>query len=176
MCSERSIHLTCCPRLLTKPLLDCSTMNYMCTCLSMEKADELWTSAGQKTPSEFWLHYWVPAECPFPTECYWGMRKSIILALQQIIYNNILNCYINTVLILRRTNRRAYKINAISVASGTASQAGEPPSSSGSLVDLMARHVRAILGQHFWSNDKEEEAKHRHFTLLELLITVCVPE
>ena len=58
------------------------------------------------------------------------------------------------------------------VSSGTASQTTEMCQGfSVSLVDLMARHVRAILGQHFWS-ECEEDAKHRHFTLLELLITV----
>ena len=60
------------------------------------------------------------------------------------------------------------------MSSGTA-VVGENGSSSpaGSLVDLMAKHVRAILGQHFWAATGEEDAtKHRHLTLLELLITV----
>ena len=58
------------------------------------------------------------------------------------------------------------------VSSGTASQTSETAQGpAGSLVDLMARHVRAILGQHFWGED-QEESKHRHFSLLELLITV----
>lgn len=59
------------------------------------------------------------------------------------------------------------------VSSGTASQAGETSGLNGSLVDLMAKHVRAILGQHFWGGSGEEDhTKHRHFTLLELLVTV----
>ncbi|VDO69258.1 unnamed protein product [Heligmosomoides polygyrus] len=60
------------------------------------------------------------------------------------------------------------------VSSGTATQNGD--SSAGvSLVDLMAKHVRAILGQHFWGvTGDEDPSKHRHLTLLELLITISL--
>ncbi|CAI4227638.1 unnamed protein product [Auanema sp. JU1783] len=60
------------------------------------------------------------------------------------------------------------------VSSGTASQSGEPSSLSCSLVDLMAKHVRAILGQHFWGSNEDDHIKHRHLTLLELLITISL--
>ncbi|EPB67077.1 Dopey protein [Ancylostoma ceylanicum] len=65
------------------------------------------------------------------------------------------------------------------VSSGTAALNGDSTGTgsplSGSLVDLMAKHVRAILGQHFWGTTGDEDAtKHRHLTLLELLITVGV--
>ncbi|CAD6184431.1 unnamed protein product [Caenorhabditis auriculariae] len=64
------------------------------------------------------------------------------------------------------------------VSSGTAAQTGEDASmSNGSLVELMTRHVRAILGQHFWTSSVSEEdpaTKHRHLTLLELLITISL--
>uniref|UniRef100_A0A1I7XQM3 TFG domain-containing protein n=1 Tax=Heterorhabditis bacteriophora TaxID=37862 RepID=A0A1I7XQM3_HETBA len=62
------------------------------------------------------------------------------------------------------------------VSSGTASQTGESGTPlSGSLVDLMAKHVRAILGQHFWGvTDEEDVTKHRHLTLLELLLTISL--
>ncbi|KJH53289.1 Dopey protein [Dictyocaulus viviparus] len=56
------------------------------------------------------------------------------------------------------------------VSSGTASQNGDFSGVNSfltvSLVDLMAKHVRAILGQHFWSTTGEEDmSKHRHLTL-----------
>ncbi|WKX89869.1 hypothetical protein Q1695_009037 [Nippostrongylus brasiliensis] len=64
------------------------------------------------------------------------------------------------------------------VSSGTASQSGDSnggPSLTVSLVDLMAKHVRAILGQHFWGVSGDEDvSKHRHLTLLELLITISL--
>ncbi|VDM69685.1 unnamed protein product [Strongylus vulgaris] len=65
------------------------------------------------------------------------------------------------------------------VSSGTAALNGDNNGLStplaGSLVDLMAKHVRAILGQHFWATTGEEDAtKHRHLTLLELLITISL--
>ncbi|XGW24975.1 hypothetical protein V3C99_006429 [Haemonchus contortus] len=65
------------------------------------------------------------------------------------------------------------------VSSGTASQNGEGagagPALTVSLVDLMAKHVRAILGQHFWGVTGDEDvSKHRHLTLLELLITISL--
>ncbi|VDO46208.1 unnamed protein product [Haemonchus placei] len=65
------------------------------------------------------------------------------------------------------------------VSSGTASQNGESagagPALTVSLVDLMAKHVRAILGQHFWGVTGDEDvSKHRHLTLLELLITISL--
>ncbi|KAK6030049.1 hypothetical protein OSTOST_03827 [Ostertagia ostertagi] len=65
------------------------------------------------------------------------------------------------------------------VSSGTASQNGESIGTSStltvSLVDLMAKHVRAILGQHFWGVTGEEDvSKQRHLTLLELLITISL--
>uniref|UniRef100_A0A158P6E2 Dopey_N domain-containing protein n=1 Tax=Angiostrongylus cantonensis TaxID=6313 RepID=A0A158P6E2_ANGCA len=65
------------------------------------------------------------------------------------------------------------------VSSGTAAQNGDNSCASSlltvSLVDLMAKHVRAILGQHFWSVTGDEDiSKHRHLTLLELLITISL--
>ncbi|VDM53042.1 unnamed protein product [Angiostrongylus costaricensis] len=65
------------------------------------------------------------------------------------------------------------------VSSGTAAQNGDNSGSNSlltvSLVDLMAKHVRAILGQHFWSVTGDEDiSKHRHLTLLELLITISL--
>ncbi|KAL6730769.1 hypothetical protein Aduo_001710 [Ancylostoma duodenale] len=65
------------------------------------------------------------------------------------------------------------------VSSGTAALNGDSAGTgsplSGSLVDLMAKHVRAILGQHFWGATGDEDAtKHRHLTLLELLITISL--
>ncbi|CAP27897.1 Protein CBR-PAD-1 [Caenorhabditis briggsae] len=56
-------------------------------------------------------------------------------------------------------------------SSGTSSEGG---SAEQSLVELMQRHVRAILGQHFWSAPASDEEKHKHFTLLELLITISL--
>ncbi|ETN85577.1 hypothetical protein NECAME_01469 [Necator americanus] len=65
------------------------------------------------------------------------------------------------------------------VSSGTAALNGDSGGVSspltGSLVDLMAKHVRAILGQHFWGATGDEDVtKHRHLTLLELLITISL--
>lgn len=58
------------------------------------------------------------------------------------------------------------------VSSGTTTTSDS--SAEHSLVELMNRHVRAILGQHFWSAPASDEEKHKHITLLELLITVGV--
>lgn len=64
------------------------------------------------------------------------------------------------------------------VSSGTATNGtncfGDGTSQNGgSLVELMTKHVRAILGQHFWSPASDEDAvRQRHITLLELIITV----
>ncbi|KAJ1356118.1 hypothetical protein KIN20_013768 [Parelaphostrongylus tenuis] len=65
------------------------------------------------------------------------------------------------------------------VSSGTATQNGDSSGANsllnGSLVDLMAKHVRAILGQHFWGVTGDEDiSKHRHLTLLELLLTISL--
>lgn len=61
------------------------------------------------------------------------------------------------------------------VSSGTTTTPTSSESSAEhSLVELMQRHVRAILGQHFWSAPASDEEKHKHFTLLELLITISL--
>ncbi|PAV55952.1 hypothetical protein WR25_06058 [Diploscapter pachys] len=66
------------------------------------------------------------------------------------------------------------------VSSGTATNGtncfGDGTSQNGgSLVELMTKHVRAILGQHFWSPASDEDAvRQRHITLLELIITICL--
>ncbi|EFO95710.1 CRE-PAD-1 protein, partial [Caenorhabditis remanei] len=62
------------------------------------------------------------------------------------------------------------------VSSGTTSGATTSSESTAehSLVELMQRHVRAILGQHFWSAPASDEEKHKHITLLELLITISL--
>ncbi|CAB3407671.1 unnamed protein product [Caenorhabditis bovis] len=57
------------------------------------------------------------------------------------------------------------------VSSGTAASTSPEEAS---LVELLTRHVRAILGQHFWSSPLVEDDKHRHLTLLELLITIAL--
>uniref|UniRef100_A0A8R1DQL8 Dopey_N domain-containing protein n=1 Tax=Caenorhabditis japonica TaxID=281687 RepID=A0A8R1DQL8_CAEJA len=59
------------------------------------------------------------------------------------------------------------------VSSGTTATAPTSPEDQ-SLVELMQRHVRAILGQHFWSAPASDEEKHKHITLLELLITISL--
>ncbi|CAA22324.2 Protein pad-1 [Caenorhabditis elegans] len=58
------------------------------------------------------------------------------------------------------------------VSSGTTTTSDS--SAEHSLVELMNRHVRAILGQHFWSAPASDEEKHKHITLLELLITISL--
>lgn len=63
------------------------------------------------------------------------------------------------------------------VSSGTTNSGATTSSESSaehSLVELMQRHVRAILGQHFWSAPASDEEKHKHITLLELLITISL--
>ncbi|CAI2294328.1 unnamed protein product [Caenorhabditis sp. 36 PRJEB53466] len=59
------------------------------------------------------------------------------------------------------------------VSSGTTATTPASPEEQ-SLVELMQRHVRAILGQHFWSAPASDEEKHKHITLLELLITISL--
>ncbi|CAI5437514.1 unnamed protein product [Caenorhabditis angaria] len=60
------------------------------------------------------------------------------------------------------------------VSSGTVANTSASPEEA-SLVELMTRHVRAILGQHFWSPPSpEDDMKHKHITLLELLITISL--
>lgn len=59
------------------------------------------------------------------------------------------------------------------VSSGTTATTSAS-SEEQSLVELMQRHVRAILGQHFWSAPASDEEKHKHITLLELLITISL--
>lgn len=69
------------------------------------------------------------------------------------------------------------------VSSGTSpnSPSGKPVATNSqqqqadSLLELISRHVRAILGQDFWSRPQDEAQEHstrRPLTLLELLITV----
>ncbi|CAJ0944009.1 unnamed protein product, partial [Mesorhabditis belari] len=63
------------------------------------------------------------------------------------------------------------------VSSGTSTQDASTSNNSGSLVELMSRHVKAILGQQFWSTGGEDDGKqavNRHFTLLELLLTITL--
>uniref|UniRef100_A0A1I7U1G7 Dopey_N domain-containing protein n=1 Tax=Caenorhabditis tropicalis TaxID=1561998 RepID=A0A1I7U1G7_9PELO len=60
------------------------------------------------------------------------------------------------------------------VSSGTTTSTPSESSTEHSLVELMQRHVRAILGQHFWSAPASDEEKHKHITLLELLITISL--
>jgi hypothetical protein len=61
------------------------------------------------------------------------------------------------------------------ISTGTASLPRTGQQAVCRLTDLMFRHVRSILGQDFWSEDANPEgtlAKIRHYTFLELLITV----
>ncbi|CAJ0574100.1 unnamed protein product, partial [Mesorhabditis spiculigera] len=61
------------------------------------------------------------------------------------------------------------------VSSGTSTLDNTSPT-AGSLVELMSRHVKAILGQQFWGTGTDEDGKSssRHFTLLELLLTITL--
>uniref|UniRef100_A0A183EH49 RUN domain-containing protein n=1 Tax=Gongylonema pulchrum TaxID=637853 RepID=A0A183EH49_9BILA len=66
------------------------------------------------------------------------------------------------------------------VSSGTASLPKMASSTtSGQLMDLLTRHIRAILGQDFWSSEFDnttatDSLKNKHYTFLELFMTVSV--
>ncbi|EGT31247.1 CBN-PAD-1 protein [Caenorhabditis brenneri] len=65
-------------------------------------------------------------------------------------------------------------LNCLVSSGTTTSPTPSEASAEHSLVELMQRHVRAILGQHFWSAPASDEEKHKHITLLELLITISL--
>lgn len=65
-------------------------------------------------------------------------------------------------------------LNCLVSSGTTTSPTPSESSAEHSLVELMQRHVRAILGQHFWSAPASDEEKHKHITLLELLITISL--
>lgn len=50
----------------------------------------------------------------------------------------------------------------------------KPSTSSIQLIDLLSKHIRAILGQEFWSSNDvgSDSTKNKHYTFLELFITV----
>lgn len=65
------------------------------------------------------------------------------------------------------------------VSSGTASLPKSSNTSSSQMIDLLTRHIRAILGQDFWSSEFDNGAgadtqKNKHYTFLELFMTVSI--
>lgn len=63
------------------------------------------------------------------------------------------------------------------VTSGTGPPGPSEEPGSSSLTELLARHVRAIFGNHFWTNtatDDDQASKHKHLTLLDSLISISL--
>lgn len=81
----------------------------------------------------------------------------------------------------QRSSMTSRMIVSCMVSSGTASLPKRTSGGSSSqLIELLSRHVRAILGQEFWaSNDSEsgsssDATKSKHYTFLELFMTVSL--